>query len=113
MQTLDITTIYIFGQKSGIFFSIEVSSIEDDLSLVNTISTSTITNRLVEITMVEAVDLGQPSLFHKTGMASTEAEDDGASTEAKGLRSRLDDLYLNFDPGNRDFHVIYDNKCVI
>ena len=45
--------------------------------------------------MVEAVDPGQPSLFHKSGTASTEAGDDGASTEAKGLRSRLDDLYLN------------------
>ena len=63
--------------------------------------------------MVEAVDPGQPSLFHKSGTASTEAGNDGASTEAKGRRSRLDDLYLNFDPGNRNFHVYYGNKYVI
>jgi hypothetical protein len=50
--------------------------------------------------------MGQSSLIHKSGVLRLE-QDGGASIEAKGLRSRLDDLYLNIDPGNSMCYIIH------
>ena len=91
VQSPDNATILIFWQNPEIkdfflFFSqsslsdlliVRVPSIEGDMSVVITTSTSIITNKVVVITMVGVVITGQPSLFRNRWTALQQERNDG------------------------------------
>ena len=71
-------------------------------SKANANSLSIIASRTAGLTMVETVDLGQPSLIRKSGVLWIE-QHGGASTGAAEVS--IDDLYQPSDPNNRYWYI--------
>ena len=55
--------------------------------------------------MVETVDLGQPSLIHRSGVLSRTRR--WSFKRSRRIEASTEDLCLNLDPGNRVWYIIH------